>query len=191
MAYLPNIPQSTDQLSISQGQILGNFQALLPAYTFTTNYTVPDIIFSVGPDIATAANQVALYSKTVGASADLFLRNQSNGTVFDLSFITQMLQGIPGWQKFPSGLIVKWDVVVTLRNTLATYTYPVVAGTPVFTTVYGVLATQTFGAGPSTGDLNVSVSVGNLTATTFQIFPRAIGLPNGAFVSVFCVSIGI
>jgi hypothetical protein len=41
------------------------------------------------------------------------------------------------------------------------------------------MASQTFAAGPTLGDLNIAVSAGNFTATTFQVFGRAIGLPSG------------
>lgn len=187
MAFNPNIPQPTDALSQSQADILANFQAIAPLF----DQGIQDfVILPVqGSAPTTAASELALYSKSVSGTPQLFMRQQSNGTEFDF---TSSLKADSGWARLPSGILIKWGpATVPSRNTLATVTYNTGGSIPAFTTVYSVMASQTFSAGPSTGDLNVAVSAGAFTATTFQVFGRAIGLPSSGSFNIRFFAIGV
>lgn len=187
MAFNPNIPQPTDSLSQSQQDILANFQAIAPLFDQGIQNFV--ILPVQGSAPATGASELALYSKAVSGTPQLFMRQQSNGAEFNF---TSSLQASSGWARLPSGILIKWgSATAPSRNSLATVTYNTGGGIPAFVAVYSVMVSQTFAAGPSTGDLNVVVSAGNFTTTNFQIFGRAIGLPNSGSFDFRFFSIGI
>jgi hypothetical protein len=134
MPFLSNIPQATDQLSISQGDLLNNF-GILGAIAGNANANSASLNATVGfnfvnfanqgADPSTGAGQIALYAKTVGGNVDLFLRNQSNGTTIDLSLGGQAaVIGNGGYQKFPSGFIFQWDFHNNAVNGLNTFNFP-------------------------------------------------------------------
>lgn len=184
----PNIPQPTDTLAQSQADILGNFQALDALFDDGIQNVV--LLPNQTSDPATSSTQIALYSKIgISTNQELFMRRTSSGAVIDC---TGSLQANSGWSRLPSGILIKWGLAtVPNRNSLATVTYNTGGSIPAFTTVFSVMVSQTFGAGPSTGDLNVAVSAGNFTATTFQVFGRAIGLPNSGSFDIRFFAIGI
>lgn len=187
MAFNPNIPQASDSLSQSQADILANFQAIAPLFDQGIQPFV--ILPEQGSAPTTAANEVALYSKDVSGASQLFMRRESNGT--EINF-TSSLQSNSGWARLPSGILLKWGpATVPSRNSLATVTFNTGGSIPVFTAIYSVMVSQTFSAGPSTGDLNVAVSAGNFTTTTFEVFGRAIGLPNSGSFDIRFFAIGI
>lgn len=186
MAWNPNIPQPNDALSQSQADILANFQALDALFNDGVQNWVTLPVQGSAP--VTAAAELALYSKSVSGTPQLFMRQQSNGAEFNF---TSSLQASSGWSRLPSGILLKWGSSTPTRNTLGTVTYNTGGSIPAFTTVFSVIVSQTFGAGPSTGDLNLAVSAGNFTATTFQVFGRAIGLPNSGTYDIRFLAIGI
>jgi|GEM_PF-2313566 hypothetical protein len=59
MAFLPNIPQSTDQLSVSQGNILNNF-SILGAIAGNSNAASASINTSIGSGLPSGFNWVYL-----------------------------------------------------------------------------------------------------------------------------------
>lgn len=186
MAFNPNIPQPNDALSQSQADILANFQAIAPLFNQGIQQFVKLPEQPSAPP--TNANEIALYSKDVSGATQLFMRRESNGT--EINF-TSSLQASSGWARLPSGILLKWGSSTPTRNTLGTVTFNTGAGIPVFTSIFSVMVCQTFGAGPSTGDLNLAVSAGNFTTTTFQVFGRAIGLPNSGTYDIRFLAIGI
>ena len=118
MAYNANIPQATDQLSQSQGQILGNFQALAPLIIGVVDF--PDQ--SASPPTFPAGD-VGLYAQkpNFGIQSgvnELILVNQA-GAKFDISALTIT----PGNYccYLPSGVLLKWGNNVT--NTLGPGVY--------------------------------------------------------------------
>lgn len=129
MAYQANIPQATDQLSKSQGDLLGNFQAI------KTLIDVNHVDFSSGDEgkhfVVTLPNQstspptgytflageVGLYnfinpSGTGGTGAnEIYLHtSQSGAAVIAEVPLTASNQASVGWCYLPSGLILKWGV---------------------------------------------------------------------------------
>ena len=128
MPYTNNIPQPTDQLSVSQGQLLGDIQALAPC--------VGGIFTQQGAAPAVAATQVALVDLADGAGApQLYLVRGNTGTTQN---ITGFLPAAIGYSFLPSGMIMKWGTgIITGGPLVVNYdiTYP-------FTHVYSVLITQ-------------------------------------------------
>lgn len=122
MSYNPNIPQSTDIPSQSQGQMLTNFQQL------NTVFDVDHVPFNDGTvsnrgkhdkstyidqssDPTTAADEMAIYSKDDGSgNTRLFLRQESLGTVVQLTGPDPTI-GSSGSTFLAGGLILKWGVV--------------------------------------------------------------------------------
>lgn len=96
MSYNPNIPQSSDFLSVSQTDLLTNFTQLDDLFgqdhekfsagsnqgkhnksTYLEQSTAP----------STAANEGALYAKAISGITQLFFRDESNGTEHQMTGI--------------------------------------------------------------------------------------------------------
>ncbi len=123
MTYIPDIPQSGDIPSQSQGEILTNFQQLNTVFdvdhvpfndTTAANRGKHDqsTYIELAADPTTAANEVAVYSKDDGGNARLFMRQESNGTVIQLSGANPT-SAISGSTFLPGGIILKWGVLAT------------------------------------------------------------------------------
>jgi len=176
VAYNNAIPQPTDELRNSQGDILNNFQAIKTAWdinhvTFDLanqgkhNYvTLPEQ--SAGP--ATAANELAIYSKqsTLTSVAELFVRKESSGDEIEF---TSAIAATPGWTRLPSGILLKWGA--TTANGATTITLPTGATIPAFTTIFSVQLTIV-DAGATDADEAVSVR-SFATPTAFNVFASA------------------
>lgn len=127
MAYNAQIPQANDQISVSQGQILANFQFL---------NTIASGIFDAPQQLLApliAAGNVALYAQIptivpLTGVNELFLV-KSSGAAFPLT-----AQGIAGGISYcylPSGLIMKWGQFSATGT--QQFVYPVAANVPAFT----------------------------------------------------------
>lgn len=198
--YTTNIPLATQPINQTQQAINDNFTCLVNNATpanglFTVNHVGTNdptdygkhkfIEFPEQPSApATTATELALYTKAVSGAPQLFLRRESSGTEIN---ITTALAATTGETTLPSGIRIKWGVNSVTRNTLsAAIPFPGTA----FANIFMMQASQTFSAGPSTGDLNTAVSVGDLTINNFKLFPRAIGLPGSGAVQVSWLAIG-
>lgn len=185
MAWQPNIPASTDQLSQSQMDIQGNFQALDPIFNGINNF----ILFPIqGSNPGTTSSQVALFSKDDASSnLQLFYQGPSSASPVNL---TGSGQATNGWARLPSNILIKWGTTNVPVNTLTTVTFP--AGSiPAFASIFYASACQTFAASPTTSTLNTSVSAGNFTTTTFQVWPNATTAPLSGTISITYLAIGI
>lgn len=185
MAYNPNIPQPTDQLSQSQADILANFTALNPIFNGVNNF----ILFPIqGSGPATSGTQVAVYSKTgITTNQELFFRRISSGVEIDM---TGSAQATNGWSRLPSGVLIKWGTTTVTRNTLDTITFPTGGTIPAFSSLFMVSAVQSFSAGPTLSNLNCVISAGNFTNTTFQVYPNAIAAPTTGSITITYYAIG-
>lgn len=94
MSYNVNIPSAGDFLSLSQKQMLANFQAI--NNSFFQNHVGLTSIDDIGKhntlvlrpqsaDPTTTADQSAIYNKLVGSEPQLFFRPSSNATPIQLS----------------------------------------------------------------------------------------------------------
>lgn len=128
MAYNAQIPQANDQISVSQGQILANFQFL---------NTIASGIFDAPAQLTVpviAAGDVALYAKVPAAPFPLTGTNElflvkSSGAAFPLT--AQGITGGVSWCYLPSGLIMKWGQFTATGT--QQFVYPVAANVPAFT----------------------------------------------------------
>ncbi len=166
MPYQQNIPQPNDALSVSQGDLLGNFQALNTA--FNLNHTtlqsgIPGLHQFVQmpagtPIIATTATQIGLYAKTGVSSARPELYFQRNNLAADSGYAISEFgtgthnfnyggQGVIQysylWTRLPSGLVQIWGTQTTngpaIPNTGLVIEFPTAGSFPGFaTTCYWV-----------------------------------------------------
>lgn len=94
MTFNPNIPQATDLISQSQGQLLTNFSQANIA--FGVDHTAFDVAANQGKhkkstyleqaaDPVTLANEIDIYSKDVAGVTTMFLRKETAGTVIATS----------------------------------------------------------------------------------------------------------
>jgi len=94
MAYNPNIPQPTDNMSRSQQGFLDNFQALYQLYKLDhkeldavdeVGYHEKMSLVQQGSGPTTLATESALYTKLDGSVDNLYVRQQSNGTEIQIT----------------------------------------------------------------------------------------------------------
>jgi hypothetical protein len=132
MAYQPNIPNASDALAQSQGDIKGNFQALNPVFTQFQNFVLLGV---QGSDPATAGNQMALYVKTgLDTNPQMFIERQSGSTDTPVVIeFTGSAKTTNGWTRLPSGILLKWGTSVATANAATAITFPVGATVPAFT----------------------------------------------------------
>lgn len=132
MAYNALIPQSTDQLSVSQGQILGNFTAL-GAIAGNTNASSSSLNTTSGfnwvylpvqaatppAGAAFTAGQIGMYSALNASTGfnELYINKTTSLGVVQVPATGYVLGGTNaanGWTYLPSGLKMVWG-----RATLA------------------------------------------------------------------------
>lgn len=127
-AYQANIPQPTDQISQSQADILGNFQALsplidgiidLPAQLANPAPTGNNIIFA------------KLYAPT--GKEEVFIQNAAGTT--NIPITATFPAGNAGWTYLPSGVLMCWNQGTILAgNSTVTVLFNTVPAFPGFTT---------------------------------------------------------
>ena len=167
MPYSQNIPQATDQLSQSQGDLLGNFQAL---YVFLN---INHVDFASGdqgkhkyvefpvqlasPPAVFPATEIALYSflDPVTGVNQLYLNNSAGNQIP----IDEAGLAFNGYSYLPSGLIMKW-AQVTVNPTLAPFNPCVVT----FLTPF------------PTACLNVQITPANAAGIDRQFFASVVAL---------------
>lgn len=140
MAYQENKPQSTDAPSVSQSDLLGNFQAIKTlidvnhaTFGSATEGKHPIVHFpmltviSGSVPAATTTTEYALYSTTAG----LWVRppNKTAGTVTsDINFIDD-LKATSGWCRLPCGTLMQWGIAGMGKGVYnATGAYPNTVG---------------------------------------------------------------
>lgn len=100
MSYNPNIPLATDQLSVSQGQILGNFQAL---------GIIVDGLLNLPPQgslpASTGFNQIFAFISSFTGNEEVYIQQSSTGLNIPITASDQIANG---WSYLPSGVLLKW-----------------------------------------------------------------------------------
>ncbi len=119
MTFQSNIPLGSDFISVSQGDILNNFQALGTAFPVNhNNFNVAGagkhkfVEFpNQAGDPATAAAETTIYAKDISGSSRMFLREEGNGSVVAMSGQTP-IRSINGSTFLPGdstrAVILKW-----------------------------------------------------------------------------------
>lgn len=142
MAYQANIPAATDQISQSQMDIQGNFQALNPVIQ-----GVIDLPPQIGNPASTTHNIIYAKNYTNTSQQEVFIENAA-GTTF--TPITAARKAAIGWTYLPSGLLMAWGVIGGSGN--VTLLYSTITNFPGFTmtpfsfqlTPYRTTATPSF-----------------------------------------------
>lgn len=213
MAYLSNIPLSSDALSVSQGNLLGNFQ-FLGAIAGISGTPVTNAINSTGgfnwvyltvqattppPGSGFIAGTVSLYSalNNTGSYAtgrnELYLQKKNPTAAGDIQIPATAFNQIganTGWTYLPSGIILQWDQKTSLPYGNNPITFPVTFPSA----CYGVIVcTQgTSGVG---GDSNTFIRLNSYTTSGFTCFASqrtALGAPSGALnAGLNYIAIGI
>lgn len=184
MTYDPNIPQASDLISQSQSQIQTNFSqadSIFDQDHFTfDDATVADrgkhrqsTYVELGADPTTAADEIALYSKDTSGSTRLYLRQESAGTVVQMSG-RDPTAGSSGETFLPGGLLLKWGNIVSASNA-STQNF----STPFPNNCYVVVVTENIASSLST------VGVNGFTTTGFTFRTGA-----GGGVPITYIAIG-
>ena len=194
MAYDATIPKATDQLSVSQGNILTNF-AFLGAIAGNSNPASASINTSLTnsgfnwiylpPNSATPptgssfpTGNVALYSalNSTTSQNELYINKQNQSTTVQIAATASTLSvsSTPGiglaWTNLPSGLIIKTGQNTGALSGLQTVTISSggVNG-PAFNQILNVIVCPANGS--STGDLNFAVRLVDISGTnSFRIY---------------------
>lgn len=180
MAYNQNIPQPTDQISQSQSQILGNFQAL------KTLIDIDHVDFASGnqgkhnkstyPVQAMApafvAGEVGIFN-LLSASTAVNELNVTNSSGITTAFTSSILStnaapalNSGGWTLLPSGIHLKMGNSNGVTGAI-TVTYSTL-NQPAFNGVLGVIVIP---YSPTAGDVNFAVRLVSILSTTqFSIY---------------------
>jgi len=188
MTYNANIPQPTDLISVSQGQILANFQQL------NTQFGIDHVAFNTGsgngdghhkqatfdasvtPSTPTGTQSV-LYPQTVSGAVQLFFQNATTTT--QITGVSSNAAG--GYVFLPGGFIIQWNNVTATDNT--TIAFPIsfptacrnVQITPLAFTNPGTLVSVSPTPTNSLFTPRVKKATDGSTASAIQIFYLAIG----------------
>jgi hypothetical protein len=197
MPYNFNIPQATDQISVSQGQILINFQSLgaiagnANPNTFSLNAGTGFnyVYFTAGnsPPVGTAfgANN-ALFSSNVAfnggtAQNEIFVNKQNQATQVQIPMTASILDttsapviNTNGWTMLPSGILIKWGYATAGTAAwglgLNTVNYPTTAGIPPFTGVpFNLSVTLAKQDGNSVADVNTAIASNLIDGVSFRL----------------------
>lgn len=181
--FNPNIPQGTDNLSVSQGQILNNFTQLNTIFDID-HYTYDDAttidrgmhrqVHMPAPvaDPTLSGTQTQLYQKTITGAQELFFANAAGvtqvtsgnlpvwkgGTVGSTGVVSSTVAS-NGVMNLPNGLQLRWGSAVC--NTAGT----AITFSSAFTTgVFSVQAT-------AVANNARAVSITNVSASGFTAWP--------------------
>lgn len=178
MAYNAGIPISTDLLSQSQPQILGNFMSIGAFMSPDNGEFLTGILLDVNAPVAPAANQVGLYvaNGSKSGTPELwyvpYLGSVLPNTAVPVAFTESMqVSQSAGYTRLPSGVLLKWGTQTGIvPNTPGQYvTFPTGANIPAFTNIFSVQVTA-IGTAGNTG------SIWSTSFTTAQILVWSTGM---------------
>lgn len=157
MPYQANIPQPNDQLSASQVDLLGNFQALgvIGGNTNANSSALNNIagfnyiylpVQGANPPVGTAfANEIAMFSflNPTTNQNELYINKRNLATIKQIPITASVLSNTAvnaatnGWSFLPSGILIKWGATTTAAAT----NIDIVSGGPAYARVYNAQAT--------------------------------------------------
>ena len=188
MAYITNIPQATDDPSLSQAQFLNNFNflgaiagngavssdSINATSGFNWIYLPPNGAIPPAGAAFTAGN-IGLYSALdpITGQNELYINKRNQATVVQSSSTASILSTssapatkTAGWTRLPSGMLLKWDSNLGATGNV-TRSFPVAATIPAFTTCMAVYVTL---MDANVGDFDRSVRLIDFTATTINVY---------------------
>jgi hypothetical protein len=163
MPFIPNIPQPTDDISVSQGQILNNF-TILGAIAGNTNASSSSLNANSGfnwvylpPQGATPppaalfpAGNIGLYSAsdTLSGQNELYVNKTNQATVVQVPMTGSILSSTStpannsnGWTYTPSGLLIMWGKADTGNTAAGSYVITLPVGFPQFSRIFNLMLT--------------------------------------------------
>lgn len=161
MAYNSNIPLATDLQSVSQGQILNNFQALASFGNGYADFPVQ----TVAPSFSAGNDGLFTLSNATTSLNELYVHKQTSAGTSNIPITASILsqsvpvQGANGWTMLPSGILTYW--FSTSGNGLTAITLPL--GFITFTTIYSVQVTP---SSILTTDPDIAVNLVSIDSTT-------------------------
>ena len=172
--YNPSIPQASDNLSTSQGQILNNFTQLDNIFAFD-HFTWDDpttanrglhkqIDFPVPTTVSSPTGTASVsYSKLVGGVGSLYFDNSAGSSCVwrgGLSTgLVALTPGVNGSMTLPNGVIMKWGNQSSITDNV-----PINFPTPFPSTCWAVTVSGYFN---STVERSIYVKPGSLGASSF------------------------
>ncbi len=136
MTFQRDIPQPGDLISVSQDNLLQNFQAI------SDSYEVNHVLFNLAgtgkhkfvemptqtSDPAGAASEITIFSRTLTlpstGEVDLWYKRNAEGTAFQLTG-TNPTKDTKGSTFLPGGLLMQWNKeLVTVSGTTYTFLNP-------------------------------------------------------------------
>lgn len=178
MTYTSNIPKTGESLGSTRTRINANFN------TIDSMLALNHVAFnSLGegkhkflqmPDQSSApntiANELALYSKSLSANSQLFMRSESAGSEYQITNVDDAYiakfgeltlvinQYYTGWTFLPGGLIMNYGTIPAILN----LSNDIVFARPFSTNVYSIQLT-----GKRTSSGNVTYTARDVTTTKF------------------------
>lgn len=160
MAYKNNIPQPTDRLKDSQGDLLNNFQSIKTSFDENhVTFDDPDtgkhkfITFpqqSAAPTFGASENGFYNRLSTVAANNEIYV--QKSSSYYPMTAKGGELTGsnpAQGWAFLASGMIMKWGETNLLANTKTTVTFTAGATYPAFNAAPVSIIAQPASAAPN------------------------------------------
>jgi len=118
MTYVKDMPNASDIPSVSQAQLKINFQSLFSWSALDHESLTSGAAFfgkhrfctltPQGAGNATLANEVSLYSKSLGGAQTLYFRRPSSGTEIPLTGPIDPIVAANGCTFLPGGLMLQW-----------------------------------------------------------------------------------
>lgn len=180
MSFQPGIPNATDLISVSQGDLKNNFTTLNTAWnvnhigfnaTGAGKHSMVEMPVTTDP--ATTASEGAIYTKAAGGRTELFYRGASSGPIIELSVIK-------AWASFNGtngALIDSYNISGVVRNGAGDYTVTFV--TALQNANYGVVVT------PAMNSFSIGAipGVNTLTTANFKILTKSLTSNSGTDLS--------
>ncbi len=180
-----NIPQSSDLLSVSQGNLLNNFGAIKAiidinhvdfAAVGAGKHTFVEMPVQ-SPVPTTVGGEVGLYCQTsaVTTQPELVFARQAASSAPAAVQITEFTSAgwtNPGWTKLPSGIMLKWRANIGFGG-LSAVTKNLntdVPGSPNFTTVLTILITPI----DTAAAYDHVIGISNVTFPSFTVYTPAV-----------------
>lgn len=169
MAYNQNTPLGNQLPSITQPQILGNFQSIQTMLNVNhVNFDLPDqgkhkwVSYPIqSSSVATLSTEVATYAFVDSDTtvAELTFRRPSNGVIIPM---TATAGTVNGWTMLPSGILMKWATSsYTGLNTVNANSFG-----KAFSVLYSVQLTNN----NATSSSNTYVMGGVISGTNFNVY---------------------
>lgn len=142
MTFQPNIPQPSDLISVSQNDILQNFQSIDTAWNVnhedfnavSAGKHIKLELTNQSPAPAGSASQFLLFSQTSSGQSETWYRRNAEGTAYQLTG-KNPTTSTKGSTFLPGGLLMQWDfltgaskndgAVISFLNTFSATPYSI------------------------------------------------------------------